>query len=142
MPAAGSDLRDTSYGYSYQKADLARPFVTTVERRGVTVASETNALDAGVVFASMWEDLDKVNEDLLGNVTVVTGTVAAAASLTGIFTVGYVLWMARGGVLVASVLSSMPAWRSFDPLPILQYAARNDEDETDDSLQSLVSEGA
>ena len=33
--------------------------------------------------------------------------------------VGYVLWLARGGVLAASLMSSVPAWASVDPLPVL-----------------------
>lgn len=46
---------------------------------------------------------------------IVIGSSAASAGLT----VGYVLWLARGGVLMASVLSALPAWASLDPLPVL-----------------------
>ena len=50
--------------------------------------------------------------------------------------------MARGGLLLASLLSTMPAWRVIDPLPVLG-AFRNDEDGDDDeSLESLVKKGA
>jgi len=34
---------------------------------------------------------------------------------------GYVIWLLRAGPLVASVLSSLPAWRTFDPLPVLDF---------------------
>ena len=37
------------------------------------------------------------------------------AATTGM-SVGYVLWIARSGVLLSSVLSSMPAWRLIDPI--------------------------
>ena len=37
---------------------------------------------------------------------------------------GYVLWLLRAGPLVASVLSSLPAWRTFDPLPVLDFWER------------------
>jgi len=30
-----------------------------------------------------------------------------------------VVWILRGGSLVASFLVSMPAWRHFDPLPVM-----------------------
>ena len=36
-------------------------------------------------------------------------TVAVSTGLS----VGYVLWLVRGGVLLSSVLSSMPAWQQF-----------------------------
>jgi hypothetical protein len=39
----------------------------------------------------------------------------------------------RGGVLVASVLSTLPAWRFLDPLPIL---AQDDDDEDQDQDDS------
>ena len=35
-------------------------------------------------------------------------------------TVGYVVWSLRGASLIASLLTSMPLWRSLDPLPILE----------------------
>jgi len=51
-----------------------------------------------------------------------------AARLAGItFSVGAVWWALRVGGLMASLFASAPAWRSFDPLPIL----RNKEDKDD-----------
>ncbi len=32
---------------------------------------------------------------------------------------GYVVWLVRGGVLVSSMLSALPAWQLIDPLPVL-----------------------
>jgi hypothetical protein len=32
---------------------------------------------------------------------------------------GFVAWLLRGTSLLASFLASMPAWRHFDPLPVL-----------------------
>jgi hypothetical protein len=48
--------------------------------------------------------------------------------------VGYVLWLARGGALVASLMSSVPAWASVDPLPVLSQMRRkgNGQGGTDD----------
>jgi predicted outer membrane repeat protein len=47
-----------------------------------------------------------------------------AVLLSGGLSVGYVLWLARGGALVASLMSSVPAWASVDPLPVLSQARR------------------
>jgi len=38
----------------------------------------------------------------------------------------------RGGLLLTSLLSSLPAWNVVDPLPILANAKRSDEDNEED----------
>ena len=66
---------------------------------------------------------------------VVGSSLAGAAGLS----VGYLLWLTRGGVLLASLVSSMPAWRLIDPLPVLtHFGAGGDEDQ--DSLDSMIRE--
>jgi hypothetical protein len=51
------------------------------------------------------------------------GRVASFSGIT--LSVGFVAWILRGGSLLASFLVSMPAWRHFDPLPVLSSGARN-----------------
>jgi hypothetical protein len=58
------------------------------------------------------------------------------------FSVGYVIWLLRGGVLATSLLSSLPAWRFVDPLPVLARMRQDDDDDSDDSLESLVADDA
>jgi hypothetical protein len=36
-----------------------------------------------------------------------------------VFSAGIVAWLLRGGALAASLFSVLPAWMSFDPVPIL-----------------------
>jgi len=36
--------------------------------------------------------------------------------------VGYVVWLLRGGILMSSMLSALPAWQLIDPLPVLAAA--------------------
>ena len=36
--------------------------------------------------------------------------------------IGYVVWLVRGGILMSSMLSALPAWQMIDPLPILAAA--------------------
>jgi hypothetical protein len=68
--------------------------------------------------------------------------VGSSAVVTTGLSVGYVVWLARGGMLLASLLSSMPAWRAIDPLPVLASFRDDDEDEADDeSLDALVRKG-
>jgi hypothetical protein len=70
-----------------------------------------------------------------------TGTVTVAGSA---LSVGYVLWLLRGGVLLSSLLSSLPAWRFIDPLPVLSRGGSpvDDDDEDDESLEDLVARDA
>jgi len=74
--------------------------------------------------------LDAINSQLI------VGTVTAVG--TGVAT-GIVIWLLRGGFLVASLLSSLPAWNFVDPLPILDEArnasAAGDDDE---SLEEII----
>ncbi|MDH4328634.1 MAG: cadherin-like domain-containing protein, partial [Nitrospira sp.] len=46
--------------------------------------------------------------------------IGRVASFSGIvLSAGFAAWLLRGGALIASFLVSMPAWRHFDPLPVL-----------------------
>ena len=79
---------------------------------------------------------DDINRQLL-NDQLVAGTVAVVSA--GL-TVGYIVWMLRGGQLMLSLMSAVPAWSMFDPLPILDdfdrlAPGRRNEDE---SLEGLV----
>ena len=94
----------------------------------------------------LWEGLDQLRDDLTWKTSFGTLAVGSAATATAVMTVGYVAWTIRGGYLLASVLSSVPAWRLMDPLPVIHAV---DEEEDNDkkskegkaeseSLQSMV----
>ena len=49
--------------------------------------------------------------------------VARVAAVTGItLSAGFVTWALRSGTLLASCLATMPAWRHFDPLPVVRLS--------------------
>jgi hypothetical protein len=60
-----------------------------------------------------------------------TATISVAGLSLGV-SVAYVLWMVRGGVLLGSYLSALPAWRLLDPLPVLSSAAAGGEEDDDE----------
>ena len=68
------------------------------------------------------DDLDRAMQErenqtrLFGRVVSVSGIALSA---------GFVAWILRSGSLLASFLVSMPAWRHFDPLPVLGSAKRD-----------------
>jgi filamentous hemagglutinin family protein len=61
---------------------------------------------------------------------------AFAATSLGL-TVGIVTWLLRNGALLSALLSSMPLWRGFDPLPILTRPIRRDEEPSSSDVDLL-----
>ncbi len=49
-----------------------------------------------------------------------TGMVLSAG-----LSIGYVVWLVRGGVLISSMMSALPAWQMIDPMPILAAARKS-----------------
>jgi hypothetical protein len=45
--------------------------------------------------------------------------VASSVVISTGFSWADVLWLARGGALLASIASGLPAWTTVDPLPVL-----------------------
>jgi hypothetical protein len=84
-------------------------------------------------LAEAVQDIKDVRPTLTS--AIVGGTAAVSTGLS----VGYVVWTLRSGILMTSLLSSLPAWRFIDPLPILSGKV-SAEDEDDESLESLVAD--
>jgi hypothetical protein len=81
-------------------------------------SSRGSPLDEAV--ARVMEELEQNDQQ---EQQVLTGSFVLS---TG-FSVGYVIWLARGGVLLASLASSVPAWASIDPLPVLSRLKGKDD---------------
>ncbi|MEQ9408343.1 MAG: Ig-like domain-containing protein, partial [Fuerstiella sp.] len=101
----------------------------------------TNPFLSGSVFnlsrpAYIPEAADQ--QQMLELETVVVGSTAVVSTTVS---VGYVAWMLRGGSLLTTFLSSLPAWQSFDPLPVLDSFEKDEEDGDEESLASLVAGG-
>ncbi|MDJ0786718.1 MAG: Ig-like domain-containing protein [Myxococcota bacterium] len=91
-------------------------------------------------FASELERLEEVRiEQARLEQTVVGSSVAMSAGLS----IGYLVWLTRGGLLIASMASSIPVWRLVDPIPVLASLALGETDEDDaESLDSMLRESA
>ena len=97
------------------------------------------ALDALLTDVEFLKELDVVRDDLNDVAAIGQTFVGSSVALSTGISVGYVVWIARGGLLLASLVSSMPAWRLVDPLPIL--ARLEDADAAaggGDSLASII----
>ncbi|MHB8745598.1 MAG: DUF4347 domain-containing protein [Gammaproteobacteria bacterium] len=90
--------------------------------------------------ASFTRELNNLRDETRHDITITKMTAGVSIVTTTGLSVGYVAWLARGGALLTSVLSSLPAWRIIDPLPILAFSHKHVEEE-DDSLESMVRKG-
>jgi hypothetical protein len=100
------------------------------------VAREVRDVLASTEFNSSLDRMrDGVSDATIFHQSVVGSSVAVTTGLS----VGYVAWLVRGGVLLSTALSSLPAWQFIDPLPVLART-RDGEDGDDDSLQSIIKE--
>ena len=98
----------------------------------------SRALPAAQV-AALTGELDRVRQEAAQSDDAREQLVVSSATVASGFSVGYVVWLLRGGVLLSGLLSTMPAWRVVDPLPVLGSTA--DEGEDDDSGEDVEDAG-
>ena len=79
----------------------------------------------------LWQALDTMKRELSGLDNSAGSDSAFAVQMASaggiVLTVGYISWILRGGALAATLLSTMPLWRQFDPLPLLAARKRRRE---------------
>ena len=93
---------------------------------------------AARAYLNMVNSLDDVKKEMAGEIVFNKTVLGSAIAVSTGLSVGYVIWLIRGGMLLSSLLSSIPAWQILDPLPVL--AGRKGEDDLDDdeSLASII----
>ncbi|MDA0660590.1 MAG: cadherin domain-containing protein [Planctomycetota bacterium] len=82
-------------------------------------------------------DADSWQDELSAHGLAVGTSAIVSTSLS----VGYIVWMLRGGTLFLSFISSIPAWCAFDPLPIVESfeeSVEKKDEEKDEHLSLLV----
>jgi hypothetical protein len=92
---------------------------------------------SGSRAAGLAGDLDRMRDDMGEQADLEHWMSGSMAVGSFGLTVGYVLWLLRGGALLASLLSSLPAWRLVDPLPVLSRV--DDEEDQDEDEDAFVS---
>lgn len=73
---------------------------------------------------SMKGQMDRTAEMQQRQQTIAVGM---ATGMSVSFAAGYVIWLLRGGSLLASLLAATPLWKSFDPLPVLAFWEKRKE---------------
>ncbi len=82
----------------------------------------------------VWQSLDDFHESVTSQTNL--ASIGSVTTVTSGFIVGYVFWALRSGVLLSSVMASLPAWNLFDPMVIVH--AMDDSEDEEESLESIV----
>lgn len=123
-PGAGGQAVAAPSGQAMMQADVITAGVSVVAGPPAPLA------------ASFWEGLDKVSQDLdeaareqESRELLISGTVKGAGLL---LLAGITNWYLKAATLLASLLTALPLWMRFDPLPVLlvsEQERRRREDE-------------
>jgi hypothetical protein len=117
-----------------QPARISEVSVQDLRDRIVALSEPLKMLDS----ATFITQLDDMRDELIENQGATEQLVGSGLTLSAGLSVGYVVWLARSGVILSSVLSSLPAWRLIDPLPVLGTLAATADDDDTESLESMV----
>ena len=89
---------------------------------------------------SLWvaidEMKDKMDEKITEDITELEFRAAAVSSSGVALTAGVVAWVLRSGALMTSLISTIPLWKGYDPLPILAY--KDDDEEEEDIAEDKI----
>jgi hypothetical protein len=80
---------------------------------------EIPALPKWEITETLTQSLDQLADQLTAE-TQTANTAAAVVGSAALVWVGYVVYSLRGGALLLTFLTSMPLWRTLDPLPVLE----------------------
>jgi hypothetical protein len=100
-------------------------------REAVHYSMETNQT---VLTGGRWvAELDRMRKAFDAPIEAHDHLFASSLMVTGGVSVGYVVWLLRGGFLLGSLLSSLPAWHVIDPLPVLARSKRRADGDAPDA---------
>ncbi|MCA9125481.1 MAG: DUF2341 domain-containing protein [Planctomycetales bacterium] len=88
----------------------------------------------------LWLELDTLQENIQEDLSFEEVVMDSVRAVTGSLTVGYVIWMVRGGVVASTLIAQLPAWKYLDAMVVIANVQVADQDD-DDSLESIVDQG-
>jgi hypothetical protein len=133
LPLASYDLRELQLASFYPESN--GEFAVTGFARldpaltRITLDQFQQTLRSGAFI----DELNRLRKQMQDEFNIDRTTSITVAGLSLGVSVIYVLWLIRGGVLLGSYLSALPAWRLLDPLPVLARTG-DDEDEDDEAF--------
>ena len=123
----------------HRLANSRQSFDPAEMQRLSRLLEDTNSLSLSFDAYHLWNlsgepGQDKDTTELGGQKSLenslVTGSIVATA--------GYVLWTLRGGVLMATMMTSLPSWKFIDPLPVLDSFNDIADGEDLDAFDSIL----
>jgi hypothetical protein len=109
---------------------VPRAFGGQILEKAPTSLSEAFRKSLGIVE----EDLRRATDMSESNLKFAVGV----TNLGGVgLTAGVITWLLRGGALLASLAATLPAWRHFDPLPVVLASDRTRRRSTTDMVVAV-----
>jgi hypothetical protein len=141
LDAPSNDMNTATVADSTRRESIDQRATTTrLSNRaeallGNAILPQFNELSAAPMTQLLHDDglmhkLEQMRGQLLEQVADRRTVIASSIAISGGLSIGYVVWLVRGGVLVSSMLSALPAWQMIDPMPVLA-AARSDAEKKD-----------
>jgi hypothetical protein len=127
-PAAAPEVSDDRSGTARNALVAEAPKSRPASRSDAVLAVEPQAQYTDLAGAQllqllkgddMLRKLDELKRQMSESSDAQRNVVASSVVVTTGLSVGYVVWLVRGGVLVSSMLSALPAWQLIDPMPVL-----------------------
>ncbi len=95
-------------------------------------------LMADLTQSIVWNHWDTIKLETEQAPTFGNILVGSAGVTAGLFSVGYVMFALRGGVLIASAYSSIPAWRMLDPASLLTQSRTRNASTDGDAIEEMM----
>jgi len=138
MRGAGVDLRDIAERLSGYMGPSQKAAAADSGPQRADIQAGVHNLMSARAYLNMVNSLDAVKKEMADDNQLNRVYLGSAIVSSVGLSVGYVVWLIRGGLLLSSLLSSLPAWQILDPLPILARKKDDDRSEDDESLESIL----
>jgi len=133
---------DVELGGAGTASTDTQPEWTVVPPRAASMAVGTGLTELGVqtirALDFLENSLDGLKQEAENEMAFNQMAASSAIAVTTGLSIGYVAWLLRSGVLLSSLLSSMPAWRFLDPLPVLAGKFEDDVETDEESLETII----
>ena len=95
------------------------PLLADALLQQVSDTAPTSSSTPRVQNEDMTRRLQEMRRQLADSAADRQAMMVSGIALSSGASIGYVIWLIRGGVLVSSMVSALPAWQMIDPLPVV-----------------------
>lgn len=135
---AGGSLRELSSAEASRRQIDVTSSLTTADDFAMTAEAQRLFLHRQLAHKlAMWKELDSFEKDVSQRGGFERQLVGSVGAVTTGLSVGYIIWIVRGGMLLSGLLAQMPAWTMFDPMLVVDDQNRDDDGET---IHTIVDE--